>query len=201
LTNLGLLYSTPSVFQMVRSSIVGLSAISSALFLSRRFLRHEWAAVAVLLTGTALIAWSSAQVSWEGPLCLLAGQVFVAGQFVLEEHLMEKHNLHPVRAMGIEGVFGSGLIVVTLLVAGGWGNASSAYAGGIFDITTGYQDLVSHPHLWLSAVVLSLVVAVFNFFGLANHCHLGSGHLPWLGCIPLARVGWVCALGTGHVCL
>jgi drug/metabolite transporter (DMT)-like permease len=169
--NFGLIYSTPSVFQMVRSSIVGFSAVFSFLFLSRRFLGHEWVSVITVLGGIGLISYHGAdEVSdWTGPLLLLFSQVFVACQFILEEYLMDRYQMDPVRAMGIEGVFGTVLLGLALIVAA----FSPSAVGSVFDIKTGVSQLFDHETLWQSALLLSFMVAIFNFFGLAVSTTVG----------------------------
>lgn len=164
--NLGLIYSTPSVFQMVRGSIVSFSAICSFLFLARRFLGREWASVLAILGGTGVIAYSASSEEWLGPVLMIVAQLFVAGQFILEECLMDRFHLDPVRAMGIEGMFGTLLLGVTLLV-------SALVGKGLFDVQTGFEQLLDSYELWQSALVLAVLVAVFNFLGLAVSTSVG----------------------------
>ncbi|KAI8391823.1 uncharacterized protein BYT42DRAFT_558197 [Radiomyces spectabilis] len=167
LMNLGLTYTTASVFQMVRSSIMGFSAIFSFLFLSRRFLPHEWVSVTVILVGTGIIAWSATLAGeWRGALYLMIAQLFVAAQFILEEYLMDRYHLDPVRAMSIEGVFGAVLFCTALLLA-------ALFGTGVFDVKTGFSELLDDYVLWQSALVLALMVAIFNIFGLAISTAVG----------------------------
>ncbi|CDS13232.1 hypothetical protein LRAMOSA05410 [Lichtheimia ramosa] len=184
LMNLGLVYSTASIFQMVRSSIVGFSAIFSLIFLSRRFLGHEWGAVAAILIGTTLICM---QDDWVGPAYLCVAQLFVAGQFVLEEYLMDRYRLDPVKAMGIEGAFGTVLLVIALGVA---------TAANLGDMRQGMTQLFDHYVLWQSALVLALMVAMFNFFGLAVSSSVG---VPGRSVIDTFRTVliWVIAIHYG----
>ncbi|KAG1264566.1 hypothetical protein G6F68_004246 [Rhizopus microsporus] len=170
LLNLGLIYTTPSIYQMVKSSIVGFSAIFSCLFLSRKFLRKEWAAILCILVGTGAIIWSAYKESltenfW-GPVFLIVAQLFVAGQFILEEYLMDRYHLDPVRAMGIEGVFGTILLSTALTI-------SAFFGRDILDVRQGFQQLFGINVLWQSALLLSFMVAIFNFFGLAVSTTVG----------------------------
>lgn len=154
---------------MLKSSIVGFSAIFSTLFLSRRFLRKEWLSIIAILLGTGLVLASALckdNHDYTGPILLIVAQLFVAGQFILEEFLMEKHHLDPVKAMGIEGIFGTILLAITLTICGFFGK-------GIFDIKQGLQDVFNSYYLWQSALVLACSVAVFNFFGLAVSTNIG----------------------------
>ncbi|KAF7731594.1 hypothetical protein EC973_009358 [Apophysomyces ossiformis] len=191
LMNLGLIYSTPSVFQMVRSSIVGFSAICSFLFLTRRFLGREWTAVLTILVGTGwiVVAASKEEQNWFGPSLIVLGQLFVAGQFTLEEYLMDRFHVEPVRAMGIEGLLGTFLLGITLLV--------SAFVGkDWFDIRAGFEQLLDSDALWQSALALALVVAIFNFFGLAVSTKVG---VPGRSAIDTTRtvLVWLLAIHYG----
>ncbi|KAG1307248.1 hypothetical protein G6F60_005820 [Rhizopus arrhizus] len=168
LLNLGLIYTTPSVYQMVKSSIVGFSAIFSCLFLSRKFLRKEWFAIVSILLGTTVIIWSvlNDHPSYLGPIFLIVAQLFVASQFILEEYLMDRYQLDPVRAMGVEGVFGIVLLGGALVVGCFFGH-------DVLDITEGLKELLGTSVLWQSALLLSFMVAVFNFFSLAVSTTVG----------------------------
>ncbi|KAI8337603.1 hypothetical protein BC941DRAFT_461186 [Chlamydoabsidia padenii] len=195
--NFGLIYSTPSVFQMVRSSIVGFSAVFSFLFLSRRFLGHEWVSVITVLTGIGIIAYHATSLdddNWLGPLFLLFSQVFVACQFILEEHLMDRYQMDPVRAMGIEGVFGTVLVGLALIVAAF--SPFTTTAGSVFDIKTGVSQLIDHDALWQSALLLSFLVAVFNFFGLAVSTTVGIPGRSVLDAVRTTLI-WVIAVHYG----
>lgn len=164
-----MIYTTPSAYQMMKSSIVGFSAIFSCLFLSRKFLHKEWVSIIAILLGTATIIWSviyKVEVNYLGPVLLLVAQLFVAGQFILEEYLMDRYHLDPVRAMGIEGVFGTILLGGSLVTTAIFGQDE-------FDISKGFHDLFASSALWQSALLLAFMVAIFNFFGLAVSTSIG----------------------------
>lgn len=168
--NLGLIYTTPSVYQMMKSSIVGFSAIFSCLFLSRKFLNREWVSIIAILLGTSTIILSvfyNIHVNYLGPIFLLVAQLFVAGQFILEEYLMDRFHLDAVRAMGIEGIFGT-------LLLGGALTITALFGQDEFDISRGVKDLFGSYILWQSALVLAFMVAIFNFFGLAVSASIGA---------------------------
>lgn len=154
---------------MMKSSIVGFSAIFSCLFLSRKFLNKEWISISAILLGTLTIIGSvlyKDKVNYLGPIFLVVAQLFVAGQFILEEYLMDRFHLDPVRAMGIEGVFGTLLLSSALVI-------TALFGQNEFDITQGFQDLFNSYNLWQSALLLAFMVAIFNFFGLAVSTAIG----------------------------
>lgn len=155
---------------MMKSSIVGFSAIFSCLFLSRQFLRKEWVSITAILLGTIIVViagWQYDSSNFWGPIYLFVAQLFVAGQFILEEYLMDRYHLDPVRAMGIEGVFGTILLVGALVITALFGQDE-------FDIKEGLQDLLNSSQLWQSALILAFLVATFNFFGLAVSSAVGT---------------------------
>lgn len=156
---------------MMKSSIVGFSAIFSCLFLSRKFLNREWVSIFAILLGISTIIFSvvynAEEVNYLGPIFLLVSQLFVAGQFILEEYLMDRYHLDPIRAMGIEGIFGAFLLGGALAITALFGQDE-------FDIARGVQDLFSTSVLWQSALLLAFMVAIFNFFGLAVSTSIGA---------------------------
>lgn len=178
---------------MMKSSIVGFSAIFSCLFLSRKFLHKEWVAIIAILLGTSTIIGSviykDQVVNYWGPIFLLVAQFFVAGQFILEEYLMDRYHLDPVRAMGIEGVFGTLLLSGALVITALFGRDE-------FDISRGLQDLFGDYILWQSALVLAFMVAIFNFFGLAVSTSIG---VPGRSMIDSLRTAltWLIAIHYG----
>ncbi|KAL0140528.1 hypothetical protein V8B55DRAFT_1508089 [Mucor lusitanicus] len=175
LLNLGLIYTGPSIYQMMKSSIVGFSAIFSCLFLSRKFLGREWASISAILIGALIIIGSvlyKDKFNYWGPIYLVVAQLFVAAQFILEEYLMDRFHLDPVRAMGIEGIL------------------------DVFDITQGLKDVFSSSDLWQSALFLAFMVAIFNFFGLAVSTAIG---VPGRSMIDTSRtiLTWIIAVHYG----
>ncbi|CAO3623557.1 unnamed protein product [Cunninghamella blakesleeana] len=207
LLNLGLIFTTPSIFQMVRSSIVGFSAVFSFIFLSRRFLKHEWISVVTILSGIGIISYYAASSAkeegngilhhdcyWIGPVLLLTSQLFVASQFILEEYLMDKYQLNPVHAMGIEGIFGTLLLGIAIIVAV-FTPSSSDHT--VFDIKAGVTQLIHSSNLWQSAILLAFAVAIFNFFGLAVSTSIGIPGRSVLDAIRTTLI-WIIAVQYGY---
>lgn len=79
---------------------------------------------------------------------------------------MDRFHLDPVRAMGIEGIFGTLLLSAALAI-------TALFGQDVFDITQGLKDVFSSSDLWQSALFLAFMVAIFNFFGLAVSTAIG----------------------------
>ncbi|KAG1444640.1 hypothetical protein G6F56_010219 [Rhizopus delemar] len=146
---------------MVKGSIVGFSAIFSFLFLSRRFLHREWFAIFSILLGTIVIVWSILnEKSYQGPVLLILAQLLLATQFVLEEYLMDRYCLDPIKSMSIESVFSALLLTGGVVICGFFGQDK-------LDVIKGLKDLFEESVLWQTSLLLLFMVAAFNFFGLA----------------------------------
>lgn len=190
LLNLGLIYTTPSIYQMVKGSIVGFSAIFSFLFLSRRFLHREWFAIFSILLGTIVIVWSILnEKSYQGPVLLILAQLLLATQFVLEEYLMDRYRLDPIKSMSIESVFSALLLTGGVVICGFFGQDK-------LDVIKGLKDLFEDSVLWQTSLLLLFMVAAFNFFGLAVSTIVG---IPGRSVIDSLRtmITWMIAIYYG----
>lgn len=75
---------------------------------------------------------------------------------------MEHHSVEPLLAAGYEGFFGllttlSGLLLVYRLYG-----STQAGQGGYFDMKDGWNQIVEHPRVWQSSIVIAISIALFN---------------------------------------
>lgn len=75
---------------------------------------------------------------------------------------MEHHSVEPLLAAGYEGFFGllttlSGLLLIYRLYG-----MTSAGQGGYFDMKDGWDQIVEHPRVWQSSIVIAISIALFN---------------------------------------
>jgi drug/metabolite transporter (DMT)-like permease len=124
----GLLYTTVSVYQMLRGAQLVFSAILSIVFLHRRLSRMNYIGIAVCMVGITLVGlanvWGedaayAAGIAKSGGrgggdrgdvifgiLLILLGQVLQGAQVVVEEHLLQNLEISSVRIVAYEGMFG-----------------------------------------------------------------------------------------------
>ncbi|KAG5460812.1 MAG: hypothetical protein BJ554DRAFT_7095 [Olpidium bornovanus] len=96
---------------------------------------------------------------------VLFAQVFTAAQFVVEERVMERYNVAPLLAVGLEGVFGFVSVLAAMpLLHLAFGRS---HPGGFFDVPTGYHQIVDNPAVWIPGILIALSIAFFNWFGLS----------------------------------
>ncbi|RMZ91403.1 hypothetical protein DV736_g1369, partial [Chaetothyriales sp. CBS 134916] len=99
---------------------------------------------------------------------LIAGaQIFTATQFCLEEWILEKYALEPLKVVAWEGLFG---LLVTLLIQAILHftvGVSKAGKNGYFDAAEGYRQVFSHRSIAISSLAIMISIGGFNFFGLS----------------------------------
>ncbi|KAJ4361062.1 uncharacterized protein N0V89_001631 [Didymosphaeria variabile] len=96
-----------------------------------------------------------------GVLLIAGAQIFTATQFVLEERIMEKYSMEPIKVVGWEGVFG---FLVTLLIM-----IIMHFANGkkYFNAREGLYQMTHFPAIAISSVLIMISIGGFNFFGLS----------------------------------
>ena len=121
---IGLLLTFASTYQMLRGSVVVFTGIFSRLFLKRILSGNNWAGLLLVLCGTAVVGLdsviypqSSATASNPalGNVLIVAAQVVVAIQMIVEEKFVGDRDIPPLLAVGSEGVFG--MIILTIVMA------------------------------------------------------------------------------------
>ncbi|ODV98215.1 hypothetical protein PACTADRAFT_14681 [Pachysolen tannophilus NRRL Y-2460] len=177
LMHIGLLFTPVSVYQMTRGSLVLFVATFSVIFLKRVITRYEWGSLIIVTIGVGLVGFSSssieADVSSElisskvtlGIFLIILGQVFSASQFVIEEHILSKVHIAPLKLVGYEGVFG-GTITFTIMILT-YITIGSTIEGhkGPFDMVNALTQLFSSSAMILSSIAIMLSICAFNFFG------------------------------------
>ncbi|KXS19905.1 hypothetical protein M427DRAFT_52736 [Gonapodya prolifera JEL478] len=194
LMNVGLILIAASVYQMLRGGVVFFTALFSSVFLRRRFERFQWAALAFVVTGVAIVGASpllegsggkagqesgsgtgavdelglriaGVDASVLGVGMVLLAQMFTATQFILEEKIMSGYHLHPLMAVGLEGTFGLFTSLSALLVLDALITPNNP--GTYFDLREGFADtFLRNPTVTLAGAGCVASIAVFNWCGL-----------------------------------
>lgn len=132
--NIGLVWISASVWQMLRGSMVIFSALFSKFFLKRELHASHWIGVGTVAFALLVVAFSALMPSLDAPsesnsddfqattsqqaigcTLVVVAQVIQASQIVVEEFLLHEVDLHAVLIVGLEGLWG-GLACSLLLV-------------------------------------------------------------------------------------
>ncbi|RKP10160.1 hypothetical protein THASP1DRAFT_13242 [Thamnocephalis sphaerospora] len=186
LMNVGLIYTTASIYQMLRGAVVIFSAFFSILFLSHRLRSFQWFALCTVVTGVALVGLSSitgtpskpaslgvgtdaeaedVMLAAIGVIMVLAAQVFAAAQFVIEEKIMTRYAVEPILAVGLEGLFGCITVLAAMPIL--YLLFGLSHPNGFFDFPTGWHQIWDHQGVWVAGIAIALSIAFFNWFGLS----------------------------------
>jgi drug/metabolite transporter (DMT)-like permease len=182
LMNVGLIYTAASVYQMLRGAVVIFTGVFSYFFLKRRMTRWQWISLFLVVAGVSIVGLSSVLYPQERPsvfgdeddvpfdwqsflgvVFVLGAQILTATQFVVEEKIMSRYHVKPLRAVGLEGSFGllSVLAGMPILYAI-YGNSRP-----FFDIPRGWHQITGNPAVWGTGIAIAFSIAFFNFFGLS----------------------------------
>ncbi|KEY64323.1 hypothetical protein S7711_06367 [Stachybotrys chartarum IBT 7711] len=189
LMNAGLLLVAPSIYQMTRGALVLFVGVFSVVFLRRRLHLFQWLSLVGVFLGVAVVglsgaiwpdqqkisddanaspgAKSDAALAVVGVLLIAGAQIFTATQFVLEEYILERSDIEPIRVVGWEGLFGFVVTVLAMVVLHFAVGRTDAGRYGIFDMVEGWRQMTQHRQVMISSILIMISIGGFNFFGLA----------------------------------
>nr|CAG8600256.1 2439_t:CDS:2 [Entrophospora candida] len=195
LMNVGLIYTTASVYQMLRGAVVLFTGIFSVLFLRRHLYPYHWFSLLLVVLGVIIVGMSSVLFSPKlssdyddfndnsiikqnndqedkdvsdailGIFCIVFAQVFTASQFVIEEKIMKIYHVKPLKAVGYEGIFGLGTVIFGMIIL--HFTIGIHQPDGYFNIPTGWNQIISYQQIWITGIANCFSVAFCSFFGLS----------------------------------
>lgn len=100
-----------------------------------------------------------------GITLIALAQIFTATQFVLEEHILERYELDPLKVVGWEGTFGFCITLIAMFVLHllfGSGASESP-----FNMVVGWHQVIDNKAVAISSLLIMISIGGFNFFGLS----------------------------------
>lgn len=102
-----------------------------------------------------------------GIFLIAFAQVFTATQFCLEEWILERYRLEPLKVVSWEGVFGFLVTVLGQVILHFTVGVSEKGKYGYFDAREGYHEVLSNRAIAVSSILIMISIGGFNFFGLS----------------------------------
>ncbi|EME50025.1 hypothetical protein DOTSEDRAFT_68774 [Dothistroma septosporum NZE10] len=102
-----------------------------------------------------------------GFFLIAAAQIFTATQFVLEESIMERYSMDPIRVVGWEGIFGFLVTLIGMGVLHAAIGQTDAGRGGYFDAREGFYEMFHFRSIGVTSILIMISIGGFNFFGLS----------------------------------
>ncbi|KAI9664079.1 MAG: hypothetical protein M1821_007570 [Bathelium mastoideum] len=93
-----------------------------------------------------------------GILLIAGGQVFTATQFVVEESIMERYALQPLKVVGWEGLFGFLVTVVGMIILHFAVGRTPQGRYGYFDAAEGLREVAENRAIAVSSVLIMISI-------------------------------------------
>lgn len=176
LMNVGLLFVAASIYQMTRGALVLFVGLFSVWFLKRHLGLYKWFALFVVVFGVAIVGLAgyithddkatpkagakaeitavASQAVWTliGVLLIAGAQIFTATQFVLEERIMEKYSMEPIKVVGWEGIFGFSVTLLAMIIL------HFAIGTGYFNAREGFYQMTHSAAIGVSSFLIMLSI-------------------------------------------
>ncbi|EFQ98090.1 integral membrane protein [Nannizzia gypsea CBS 118893] len=102
-----------------------------------------------------------------GVFLIAFAQIFTASQFVLEEWILEKYAMNPLKVVGWEGIFGFLVTALAMVVLHFTIGITESGRFGYFDAVEGWRSMTGNKTVALTSLLIMISIGGFNFFGLS----------------------------------
>lgn len=173
LMNIALAMIPVSIYQMTRGVVILFVALFSVYFLKHKITNYEWVSLLLVIFGVVLVGYSGnsrnsgIEIDVElilGVALVILGQVCVATQFVIEEHVLSIWTMTPTMMVAYEGIYGSLITFASMVCMHIFVGAKNQDSP--FNMIQAFGDMFSNYIVLYSSVVIMISIAGFNFFGL-----------------------------------
>jgi drug/metabolite transporter (DMT)-like permease len=167
-----------SVYQMVRGSMVIITAVYALIFLGSKQYSHHWFSLFLILTGTVIVGAVSVINKEEGSdlsttstlgLMILVGSLSITGaQMVIEQKILGDRNLDPLFVVGFEGFWGLCLMSVLLPTFQQIPcEKDFCNNGRVENVLVAIEEYKQNPILIAQSIVFVLCITGYNFCGVS----------------------------------
>lgn len=183
LMNAGLLLVAASIYQMTRGALVLFVGLFSVMFLRRRLYLFQWLSLVGVVIGVGIVGLAGAiqpdpkhAASGVGAaggdellgadalrvimgvLMIAGAQIFTATQFVLEEWILERSAIEPIKVVGWEGVFGFIVTLLGMAILHLTIGRTEAGRYGPFDMVEGWRQFSEHRPVFISSILIMVSI-------------------------------------------
>uniref|UniRef100_L2FLW1 Integral membrane protein n=1 Tax=Colletotrichum fructicola (strain Nara gc5) TaxID=1213859 RepID=L2FLW1_COLFN len=170
LMNIGLLLVVASIYQMTRGALVLFVGLFSVIFLRRHLYLFQWLSLVGVVFGVAIVGLAGAiyhedknTQSAEDEGAPMSNALLS----VIEEWILERSAIEPIRVVGWEGLFGFIVTVIGMIVLHLAIGRTDAGHNGYFDMVEGWRQLTENRAIGVSSILIMISIGGFNFFGLS----------------------------------
>eukprot|EP01147_Barroeca_monosierra_P010100 gene10100-2267_t len=199
----GLTLTFASQFQMLRGSVIIFTGLLSRFWLKHKLKKFHWAGMVLVLAGlvfVGLAAFFSGSSGSQAPnpilgdALIIAAQVIVAIQMVVEEKFLTQYEVPALLAVGWEGIFGMCIMSVLSMI---FFFIPGPRAGDTFE---NFNDAVLQiGKTWQIGLAIGgtiLSIAVFNYSGISVTKEMSATTRMVLDSVRTLTI-WAYGLGVG----
>ena len=124
ISSIGLTFLPSSIYQMFRGAIIIFTCSASMIFLKSKYYRHHFFGIFVVIVGLCIVGLnailkgdtSSGENPAFGIFLVVLSQLFSCSLFITEEKLLKGYETPPLKAVGLEGMWGVCVYLVLLFI-------------------------------------------------------------------------------------
>ena len=125
ISSISLTFLPSSIYQMFRGAIIIFTCTASILFLKNKYYRHHFLGICIVVIGLIIVgvnaALSGSSNEFDSKIILgiflvVLSQVFSCMLFISEEKILKHYDAHPLKAVGMEGMWGVLCYIILLFI-------------------------------------------------------------------------------------
>ena len=124
ISSISLSFLPSSIYQMFRGAIIIFTCTASILFLKNKYYRQHFLGICIVVIGLIIVGVNAAMGGKEefdskiilGIFLVTLSQVFSCFLFVSEEKILKNYDVPPLKAVGMEGMWGVGCYIILLFI-------------------------------------------------------------------------------------
>ena len=123
--SISLTFLPSSIYQMFRGAIIIFTCTASIIFLKNKYYRHHFLGIGIVVIGLCIVGTNAIvnnnKQSESGSIGLgifliILSQLFSCFLFITEEKLLKGYGVPPLKAVGLEGMWGVGCYIILLFI-------------------------------------------------------------------------------------
>ena len=188
ISTISLTFLNSSIYQMLRGALIIFICVGTIIFLKTKYYRHHFLGIFLVVLGLIIVGInaviyddnsSSGKNPALGIFLIIFSQLFTCFQLIIEEKLLKTYEISPLKAVGLEGMWGSMIYIVFLFIFNfiDCKNWSDTLKQGMCikesednikfeNVSFAFKQMGDKPILILYLLIFILSIAFFNFSGL-----------------------------------
>ncbi|CAD5230385.1 unnamed protein product [Bursaphelenchus okinawaensis] len=172
---IGLNLTTASSYQMLRGSVIIFTGLLSMLCLKMQLAGFRWLGMILVTLGLTVVGLcdmleSNTKPNGDeiifGDILIVGSQILHAVQMVLEQSILQKYDVPPLLAVGLEGTFGM-IILSSLLVPMYYIQVPKTFSHNpehrMEDVFFAFRQIGEQPLIAFGLAAMIVSIAFFNF--------------------------------------